>query len=44
MTIEKAQAERVRKSGYSAVGVAANIDFPGMFPNVIEEDARLVWI
>ena len=41
MTIEKAQDESMRRDGFSTVGAAANIDFPGMFTNVIEEeDAR----
>lgn len=40
VTFEKAQSESIRRSGYSAVGTAANIEFPGMFTNVIEEDER----
>ena len=39
VTIEKAQDESVRRSGFSTVGAAANIDFPGMFPDIVEEES-----
>ena len=40
VAIEKAQDESVRRSGISTVGAAANIEFPGMFPTIEEDDTR----